>query len=143
MVDFMQHTWKMEMPSVIFSVTGSAEEFTLRPKFRDTFMSALLNATRSTNAWIVTGGSDSGIMKLVGDTLARGKQMETALAVSCWGTVIGRTELIPNESKSQADLKRSMPSCTIWVDTDDSRVYTVEKLIEVYSRFGVVCRSIF
>ena len=73
------------MPSVIFSVTGSAQEFTLRPKFRDTFMSAVLNATRSTNAWIVTGGSDAGIMKLVGDTLARGKQMQTAVGIASWG----------------------------------------------------------
>jgi hypothetical protein len=138
LVDFMQQAWKMEMPSVIFSVTGSAEEFTLRPKFRDTFMSALLNATRSTNAWIVTGGSDSGIMKLVGDTLARGKQMETALAIASWGTVHGRTELIPSECKAQEELKRSMPSCTIRIDTDDSRVYTEEKLNEVLSRYGTV-----
>ena len=27
---------ELEMPSVIFSVTGSAQELTLRPKFRDT-----------------------------------------------------------------------------------------------------------
>eukprot|EP01043_Picozoa_sp_COSAG02_P019955 COSAG02_NODE_973_length_15536_cov_5.108635_4_plen_1513_part_00 len=138
LVGFMQEAWQMDMPSVIFSVTGSAQEFTLRPKFRDTFMSALLNATRSTNAWIVTGGSDAGIMKLVGDTLARGKQMETAVGVASWSAVHGRTELSPSESKAQKELKRSMPACTIRVETTDSRAYTEEKLNEVLSRYGPV-----
>jgi hypothetical protein len=138
LVGFMQEAWQMDMPSVIFSVTGSAQEFTLRPKFRDTFMSALLNATRSTNAWIVTGGSDSGIMKLVGDTLARGKQMETAVGIASWSAVHGRTELSPSESKAQKELKRSMPACTIRVETTDARAYTEEKLNEVLSRYGPV-----
>lgn len=138
LVDFMQHVWKMEMPSVIFSVTGSAKEFALRPKFRDTFMSSLLNATRSTNAWIVTGGSDSGIMKLVGDTLARDRQMQTALAIASWGAVHGRTELTPSKCKAQEELTRSMPACTVRIETDDSRVYTEEKLTELFSRYGPV-----
>lgn len=69
-VDFMRYSWQLRMPSVIFSVTGSAAEFSLRPKFRDVFVAALLNATRSTNAWIVSGGTDTGIMKMVGDALA-------------------------------------------------------------------------
>eukprot|EP01043_Picozoa_sp_COSAG02_P061400 COSAG02_NODE_8247_length_2643_cov_1.407233_1_plen_672_part_10 len=138
LVDFMQQSWKMDMPSVIFSVTGSAQEFTLRPKFRDTFMSAVLNATRSTNAWIVTGGSDAGIMKLVGDTLARGKQMQTAVGIASWGAVHGRTELTLSESKAQEELRRSMPACTIRVQTNDTRVYNEEKLNEVFSRYGPV-----
>eukprot|EP01045_Picozoa_sp_COSAG04_P003701 COSAG04_NODE_153_length_22436_cov_37.366029_4_plen_96_part_00 len=36
LVDFLREKWELEMPSVIFSVTGSAQELTLRPKFRDT-----------------------------------------------------------------------------------------------------------
>ena len=36
LVDFLREEWDLEMPSVIFSVTGSAKELTLRPKFRDT-----------------------------------------------------------------------------------------------------------
>ena len=137
LVDFMRHSWGMQMPSVIFAVTGSAEEFELRPKFRDAFMSALLNATRSTNAWIVTGGSDKGIMKLVGDALARGKQMETAIGIAAYSTVLGRTELTA-DSSAQAELLASMPDCTVRVEVDDPYIYTEEKLNEIYSRHGVV-----
>ena len=35
LVDFLREKWELEMPSVIFSVTGSAQELTLRPKFRE------------------------------------------------------------------------------------------------------------
>ena len=137
LVEFMRHSWGMQMPSVIFAVTGSANEFELRPKFRDAFMSALLNATRSTNAWIVTGGSDTGIMKLVGDALARGKQMETAIGIAAYSTVRGRTELTA-DSSAQAELQASMPDCTVRVEVDDPYIYTEEKLNEIYSRHGVV-----
>ena len=70
-VDFMKYEWHLQMPSVIISVTGNALPFTLRPKYLELFTTALLNATRSTNAWIVTGGCGAGIMKLVGDAFAR------------------------------------------------------------------------
>ena len=63
---------------------GSAENFTLRPKFRQMFMTALLHATRSTNAWVVTGGTNAGIMKLVGDALGGGgRTPENTMHATC------------------------------------------------------------
>ena len=127
---------ELEMPSVIFSVTGSAQELTLRPKFRepprycwhrgcilpsvpaislrtgDTVMSAMLSATRNTNAWIVAGGSDKGIMKLVGDALATSHQATTAIGIAPWGTIEGRTELT-DDSEAQRELEESLYDCTV------------------------------
>eukprot|EP01051_Picozoa_sp_SAG22_P016111 SAG22_NODE_2214_length_2828_cov_2.586295_4_plen_136_part_00 len=71
----MKYEWHLQMPSVIISVTGNATPFTLRPKYLELFTTALLNATRTTNAWIVTGGCGAGIMKLVGDAFARYKRL--------------------------------------------------------------------
>ena len=77
---FIRYSWRLRVPSVIFSITGSATPFALRPKFRNAFSQALVTATRNTNAWVVTGGTASGIMKLVGDGCA---QRRFPLACSC------------------------------------------------------------
>ena len=72
---FMTVEWGVAPPSVIISVTGNAQDISLRPLFEEQLKAALLNATRCTNAWITTGGSNSGIMKLVGDALKEYRQM--------------------------------------------------------------------
>lgn len=89
-VDLMKYTWRMPMPNVIFSITGGATPFTLRPKIEKMFEKTLLNATRSTTGLIVTGGTNIGVMKLVGDSIARSGRMETCLGIMPWGTIHGR-----------------------------------------------------
>ena len=66
---FMAVEWGMSPPSVIVAVTGDATDTTLRPRFEQQFTAALLNATRTANAWITTGGTNAGIMRQVGDAL--------------------------------------------------------------------------
>ena len=75
-------------------------------------MSAMLSATRNTNAWIVAGGSDKGIMKLVGDALATSHQATTAIGIAPWGTIEGRTELT-DDSEAQRELEESLYDCTV------------------------------
>ena len=93
LTDFMRYEWGLLSPSMIISVTGNALPFTLRPRYEALFSSALLNATRNTNAWIITGGSDAGVMKLVGDALKTSKRSTPCLAIASWGVVWGRTAL--------------------------------------------------
>ena len=117
-------------------LTGT--QFNLRPKFREMFISALLNATRSTNAWIVTGGTDTGIMKLVGDALAQQKQSSVpAVAICPWGVVQGRDELSMG-SEAQSELRQTIPDCMIRVDNLPAEYSTEERLISLYQRYGVV-----
>jgi CRP-like cAMP-binding protein len=96
--DFMRTQWNLAPPSVIISVTGDAGPLNLRPHKREIFRTALLNATRSTNAWIVTGGTSSGVMKLVGDALKAYKKASPCLAVCGWGIVHGRTRSTETET---------------------------------------------
>jgi hypothetical protein len=35
------------------------------------FQLGLLDAVRATHAWVITGGTDGGVMELVGKTMAR------------------------------------------------------------------------
>ena len=36
----------------------------MRPKYHDIFCQALMRATESTDAWVTTGGTNAGVMKL-------------------------------------------------------------------------------
>ena len=45
----------------------------------------LPQATRDTNAWVVTGGTNGGVMKLVGDSLSDHQNSEMLLGVASWG----------------------------------------------------------
>ena len=117
-LEFFKQTWNMSVPSVIFSVTGSALPFTLRPQYDEIFGLSLANATRNTNAWVVTGGTNAGIMKLVGDTLARHEHKGVTLGIASWGTIHGRTTLAEG-SKDTDDILVRLPGWTVRVEWGD------------------------
>jgi hypothetical protein len=66
-------TWQLRWPDVIISVTGAAAGNmpALQDDGREAFQLGLLGAVRATNAWVVTGGTDGGVMELVGKMMAR------------------------------------------------------------------------
>jgi len=136
----MKHVWGLQMPSVIFDVTGGAVDFELRPVFLELFKSSLLKATRNTNSWVVTGGTDKGIMKLVGDALSEVQSAETTLAIASWGIVHGRSSLTRQSEKLPK-------SCTVIFDgagrdtakwCGKHKVSLPDTLRDNYSKFGVV-----
>ena len=62
---FMEKNWKIPRPEVLISVTGGAQDFVLSSRLQRVFDRGLVSAAASTNAWVVTGGTDTGCMKLV------------------------------------------------------------------------------
>jgi hypothetical protein len=81
---------------MIIGITGNAMEFKLRSKFDQIFKQALVKATVSTAAWLTTGGTDSGVMKLAGEAM---KNASTpVLGICSWGVIKGRTKLIAPKS---------------------------------------------
>lgn len=54
-------------PKVLITVTGGAGAYVIPPAVEPIFCKGLMKAARATNAWIVTGGTDSGVMKAVGE----------------------------------------------------------------------------
>jgi len=58
--------WKLAPPRVILSVTGGAQAFQMRPRLESMFSQGLGDAAKSTDAWIITGGTDTGVMEFVG-----------------------------------------------------------------------------
>ena len=78
---FFQH------PPLVISITGGAKDYNMKPKLLRAFQRGLLKVARTTGekslrlaisdddfclclgAWIITGGMNTGVMKLVGDSL--------------------------------------------------------------------------
>jgi hypothetical protein len=74
-VDFMQQQWGLPEPGLLLHITGSAQDFDLQEHVGGVGVNAvtegIVHAASLTDAWIVTGGLDAGVMRLVGSTVAR------------------------------------------------------------------------
>ena len=62
--------WSLPTPEMILSVTGGAQDFELTPRLQSLFTNGLTHVAGRSNVWIITGGTDSGVMKLVGNAMA-------------------------------------------------------------------------
>ena len=76
---FLEKFWRLPRPDVLLSVTGSAASLQLTSTLQRVFDRGLATAAAMTNAWIFTGGTDSGVMKLVGDAMHKGGLVDVPL----------------------------------------------------------------
>lgn len=96
----LMEVWGLDQPNLLISVTGGAKTFALKPKLVKAFSDGLMKAAQSTGAWIVTGGSHAGVMKLVGEAVrdysaAHGSRKKvTAIGIAPWGCVSQKNLLI-------------------------------------------------
>lgn len=75
-LELMDKHWKImepKRPSLCISVIGGAKSFKLDNKMRETFNTGLIKAGKSTNAWMITTGSNVGVMKAVGNAVSEGQ----------------------------------------------------------------------
>ena len=54
---------------MLLSVTGGATNFTISENIKNAFKHGLVKAAKTTDSWIISGGTDVGVMKLVGDAI--------------------------------------------------------------------------
>lgn len=74
--------WKLEKPSVIISITGSAQDIVLESGLEAMIRQGIAGAAQATKAWTFTGGMDVGVMALVADALARHKTGTPVIGVA-------------------------------------------------------------
>eukprot|EP01147_Barroeca_monosierra_P010504 gene10505-2632_t len=65
----LRDQWNLRLPRIIISVTGGATTFELPPLLDKMIRQGLKKATMSSNAWIITCGTNTGVMKYVGDAI--------------------------------------------------------------------------
>jgi len=60
-MQLLQQQWGLELPKLLISVHGGIANFDLHPKLKHVCYRGLLQAAKTTGAWIVTGGTNTGI----------------------------------------------------------------------------------
>ncbi|KYO36053.1 transient receptor potential cation channel subfamily M member 2 isoform X1 [Alligator mississippiensis] len=97
----MTQHWGLDPPNLLISVTGGAKNFNMKQRLKNIFRRGLVKVAQTTGAWIITGGSHAGVMKLVGEAV-RDFSMNSSykegeiitIGIATWGTVYNRESLI-------------------------------------------------
>ena len=89
----MTEAWLLEKPSVILSVTGAATSLEIDAKLEAAYVKGLANAAQSTRSWIITGGSDSGVMKLTGKVMSSLGAGTPCIGIAPYGAVMYKEKL--------------------------------------------------
>ncbi|XP_032880095.1 transient receptor potential cation channel subfamily M member 2 [Amblyraja radiata] len=105
----MTKYWELDPPHLLISVTGGAKNFNLKPDLRYMFLRGLMKVAQSTGAWIISGGSFTGVMKYVGEavrlcnmTSTQKEKQIIAIGVASWGIVHNRDSLVDTHGKFPA-----------------------------------------
>ncbi|XP_078142127.1 transient receptor potential cation channel subfamily M member 2 [Centroberyx gerrardi] len=96
--------WKLDPPNLLISVTGGAKNFYLKSHLKSMFHRGLIKVAQTTGAWIITGGTHTGVMKHVGravrDHALSSCSMDgqiVTIGVATWGTLHNRHALVHPE----------------------------------------------
>ncbi|KAK7104609.1 hypothetical protein V1264_019300 [Littorina saxatilis] len=119
-------TWKLQCPELLISVTGGAKKFTVLPRLSEILKDGLVRVAINTNAWIITGGTATGVMKLVGEAVEgyvtdseNGKKQQlVVLGIASWGFVAQRKKLKDAERFPKKSPAQYEPQKTVEEDKD-------------------------
>ncbi len=88
---------EMNLPKLIISVTGGAKNFQIPQNIKNAFKLGLIKAATSTNTLIITGGTHTGVMKLVGEAVVESivdLSKVTVLGIATFGAIADREKLL-------------------------------------------------
>ena len=94
-------TWNLERPDVIISVTGGALSFDMSVIDKDKILKGIMHGTRNMKPLFITGGTDSGVMKYVGEARAQYNPMAPLIGIAPAGPVLSKEK---NKSKEKKQL---------------------------------------
>ena len=96
LLDHLFNSWNLNKPKLIISITGGAQKFDINLKTKEAFKKGLLKAAKTTNAWIITGGTNFGVMRLAGDAVVEDLHFGkiTLLGIATWGCIAFREDLL-------------------------------------------------
>ena len=83
-------------PKMILSVTGGAQQFSIDEDTKTAFKLGLMKTAKTTDAWIITGGTNTGVMRLVGDAVAEDLNAQdlTVLGIASWGCISFKENMV-------------------------------------------------
>ncbi len=90
---FVDKVWALPRPDVIISVAGGAKYFKLSAGHKDRIMKGMMEGTRNLNPWFITGGTDAGVMKYVGEARAKYNPHAPLIGIAPLGALKGFSKL--------------------------------------------------
>ncbi|MXQ82247.1 hypothetical protein E5288_WYG010932 [Bos mutus] len=97
----MTQQWGLDAPNLLISVTGGAKDFKMKPRLKSIFRRGLLKVAQTSGAWVITGGSHTGVMKQVGEAVRNFslsgsfcKGEVVTIGIATWGALHNRESLI-------------------------------------------------
>jgi hypothetical protein len=122
--------WQLQAPKLIISVTGGAQKFTIPQRMKKAFKRGLIKAAASTGAWIITGGTNAGVMRLVGEAVADEFHAQSnnlvVLGIATWGKIALRDKMQVKKAKNKS-MNRMLISAGVMaatgqqIDVDEPR----------------------
>ncbi|XP_006145577.1 transient receptor potential cation channel subfamily M member 6, partial [Tupaia chinensis] len=98
LLHLMSEEWKMKLPKLVISVHGGIQDFKISSKLKKIFSQGLVKAAETTGAWILTGGTNTGVSKHVGDALKAHSSQSLrkiwAVGIPPWGVIENQRDLI-------------------------------------------------
>ncbi|MEQ2287182.1 Transient receptor putative cation channel subfamily M member 2, partial [Ameca splendens] len=107
----LTNQWKLSPPNLLISVTGGAKNFYLKSQLKKIFHRGLIKVAQTTGAWIITGGTHTGVMRHVGKAVrdhALSNPMQgniVAIGIATWGVIHNRDVLVHKEGCFPAKYK--------------------------------------
>nr|CDS28709.2 transient receptor potential cation channel [Hymenolepis microstoma] len=96
-VELLLREWRLRVPSLVISVIGGLVNAPIQAKLASVVKRGLLRAAKTTGAWVITNGLDTGVTIHVGEALGdevhvRGSKI-VALGIAPWGVIQQRNML--------------------------------------------------
>ncbi|XP_078512418.1 transient receptor potential cation channel subfamily M member 2 [Lissotriton helveticus] len=107
--EMMTKMWNLSVPNLLISVTGGTKNFSMKGRLKNLFSRGLIKAAQTTGAWILTGGTHTGVTKHVGeavrDVSMSSSQVDSeiiTIGITSWGLLHNRDSLISTMEGSPA-----------------------------------------
>uniref|UniRef100_A0A3B3VZW0 TRPM SLOG domain-containing protein n=1 Tax=Poecilia latipinna TaxID=48699 RepID=A0A3B3VZW0_9TELE len=101
--ELLTKQWKLPPPNLVISVTGGAKNFYLKSHLKKVFHRGLIKVAQTTGAWIITGGTNAGVMMYVGQAVRdcalnnTMKRKIVAIGVAPWRVIHNKDKLVNEE----------------------------------------------
>jgi len=94
-VQLVDRFWCIKRPDLIISITGGAQQLTSLGMSQGVLERSLAQVINVTRAWIITGGTDTGVMALAGNALLKfaRKQNTPCIGIMPWRALAGHDAL--------------------------------------------------
>eukprot|EP00794_Sanderia_malayensis_P009478 gene9478-10468_t len=138
-VNLLLDEWELRHPKLLISVTGGAKSLKLPDKLIQPFSDGLLNLAKTTNAWVITGGTNTGVMKHVGEALQEvsretilpandeERRYVPCIGIASWGIVGHREKLVQTSNTAfEYFMLNSMKKSGAYLDNNHTHFILVD-----------------